>query len=317
MIAVVSSELAQRWIIGGTLGVLVVASLIGLLLKRNAKSDKAKLAVSNLNARTTAWWVMAAILGFAVYIGIGGATILFAILSFLALREMLTLAPTRRADHETMFWAFFVMIPIQYYLVYIPWYGMYTIFIPIYCFLFIAIRIALAGDCTDYLSRAAKIQWGVFICVYCVSHMPAILTLNMPSFGRYPWEMLVWFVIVVQMSDVFQYVWGKLLGKHKVAPTISPNKTWEGLIGGVLSATALGVGLYAITPFTLWQAARIGFIVAILGFFGGVVMSAIKRDAGVKDYGHTIPGHGGVMDRIDSLAFAAPVFFHVVRYWFT
>jgi phosphatidate cytidylyltransferase len=115
---------------------------------------------------------------------------------------------------------------------------------------------------------------------------------------------------------VLQYVWGKLLGKRKIAPHLSPNKTWEGFVGGVLSAAALGTGMYRITPFAPWQAAVIGLAVALLGFFGGIVMSAIKRDAGIKDYGHLIAGHGGMMDRIDSLTFAAPVFFHIVRFWF-
>ncbi|HEX8913728.1 MAG TPA: phosphatidate cytidylyltransferase, partial [Humisphaera sp.] len=289
-------------------------------LRLTTKSDAGKRTVANLNARTRAWWVMAAVFGGAIYAGPLGAVILFGLVSFFALREMLTLTPTRRADHHTLFWAFFVFVPLQYYLVYTRWYGLFSILIPVYGFLFLAIRSTLAGDYTKYLERTAKVQWGVMICVYFVSHAPALLTLRLKDAGwadgSHNWKLIVWLVVTVQMSDVLQYCWGKLFGKHKVAPNISPSKTWEGLIGGALSATALGVGLSFLTPFPLWPAAAIAFTVVALGFFGGLVMSAIKRDAGVKDYGHLIGGHGGMMDRIDSITFAAPVFFHVVRYYF-
>jgi len=314
------SETAARWLVGGTLIILGVATIIGQILRLRAKSDTAppdrRRTVANLNARIRAWWIMVAVFASANYFGRTGATILFALISFLALREMLTLTPTRRGDHHTMFWAFFVLIPIQYFLVYIRWYGLFAIFIPVYGQIFLAIRSTLTGDYTRYLERTAKIQWAAFICIYCISHAPALLTLPVYGYGDHPWGLLVWLVIVVQMSDVLQYCWGKLLGRRKIAPHISPNKTWEGFIGGVLTATLLGAALYRITPFNPWQAAIIAFTVAVLGFFGGIVMSAVKRDAGVKDYGNLIEGHGGMMDRIDSLTFAAPVFFHIVRFFF-
>lgn len=303
-------------LVASVAGLLTVATIIGAVLAARAKTDAAKRTVENLNARTYAWWVMAAVFAAAIAAGPIGACILFALVSFLALREVVTLTPTRLGDHHTLFWAFFVMVPLQYYLVYIHRYGFFSIVIPVYCFLFIAIRSALSGDSTRYLERTAKIQWAVFICVYCVSHAPALLTLRIPGFERESWKLLVFLVVVVQMSDVLQYVWGKLLGKHKIAPHLSPNKTWEGFIGGVLTASAIGAAMTPITPFHAWQAAAIALMLALLGFFAGLVMSAIKRDAGVKDYGHMIAGHGGMMDRIDSLTFAAPVFFHVVRYYF-
>jgi phosphatidate cytidylyltransferase len=229
---------------------------------------------------------------------------------------MLTLSPTRRGDHHTLFWAFFVMVPLQYYLVYIHWYGFFLVFIPVYGFLFLAVRSTLTGDYTNYLERTAKIQWGVLICVFFLSHAPALLTLQVPGFDGKQWRLLAFLVIVVQMSDVLQYVWGKLTGRHKIAPHLSPNKTWEGFVGGVLTATLLGGALYRITPFTFPAACGLSLVICVMGFFGGIVMSAIKRDAGIKDYGHLIEGHGGMMDRVDSLCFAAPVFFHVLRYYY-
>jgi phosphatidate cytidylyltransferase len=313
--SLLADPIGRRLVIGVT-SLLSVASLIAFVLRLRAKTDSARLKTANLSSRIRAWWVMAGVFTLAIYFDALGATILFALISFLALREMLTIAPTRRGDHHSMFWAFFAIVPIQYYLVYIRWYGLFAIFIPVYCYLFLAIRSTLTGDYTSYLERTAKMQWSVFVCVYCVSHAPALLTLDVPGFGHHPWELLVWLVTVVQGSDVLQYVWGMLLGSRKIAPHISPNKTWEGFIGGVITATLLGIALSSLTPFTYREAAIIAFVVAIMGFFGGIVMSAIKRDAGIKDYGHLIEGHGGMMDRIDSLTFAAPIFFHIVRYWF-
>jgi phosphatidate cytidylyltransferase len=301
---------------GGVGALLTLATAAGAVLRSRAKSESARKTVENLNARTKAWWVMAIILGGALWAGPGATTVLFALVSFLALREMITLTPTRRADHHTLFWAFFVMVPVQYVLVYLGRVGLFTIVIPVYGFLFLAIRSTLTGDYKDYLRRTAEIQWGVMICVYCLSHAPAVMMLPLKNYGDGGWRMLVFLVLVVQMSDVLQYVWGKLLGRRKIAPHISPNKTWEGFVGGVLTATALGAALWKLTPFTPVQAAGMALLIALLGFFGGIVMSAIKRDAGVKDYGHLIEGHGGVMDRVDSLSFAAPVFFHVVRFYF-
>jgi phosphatidate cytidylyltransferase len=303
-------------LISGVAGLLLLATAIGVILRYAVHSQSGRQAVENLNARTRAWWVMVLIFGAAIGLGQAGACFLFAGISFLALREMLTLAPTRRGDHHTLFWAFFVMIPLQYYLIYIRWYGVYSIFIPVYAFLFLAIRSTLTGDFNDYLERTAKVQWGVMICVYCLSHAPALLMLDVRE-QPHSWKLLVYLVVVVQMSGVLQYVWGRLLGRLKIAPHISPNKTWEGFVGGVITAAAIGAVLHGLTPFTIERAALIALIIAIMGFFGGIVMSAVKRDAGIKDFGHLIEGHGGMLDRIDSLCFASPVFFHLVRYWYT
>ena len=301
---------------GGVAALLAVATGAGAVLRATVKSDAGRRTVDNLNARTRAWWVMAAVFAAATAIGPLGACVLYAFISFVALREVVTLAPTRPADHRALFWAFFVIVPAQYWLVYVERYGLFSVFIPVYGFLFLAIRGALSGDAARYLERTAKIQWAVFLCVYCVSHAPALLMLRIPGYEGESWKLLVFLVIVVQLSDVLQYVCGKLLGRRKIAPNLSPNKTWEGFVGGVLTATAVGAAMTPITPFHVWQAALFALVAALLGFFAGLVMSAIKRDAGVKDYGHLIAGHGGMMDRIDSLTFAAPVFFHVVRFYF-
>ena len=199
----------------------------------------------------------------------------------------------------------------------IQWYGLFAIFIPVYAFLFVPMRSALAGDTEDFLARTAKIQWGLMVAVYCVSHAAALLMLNIPGNEGEQAKLLLFLIVVVQIFDVLQYVFGGAIGKHRIVPKVSPNKTWEGTVGGIASATLVGALLWWITPFTPWASAAIALLLCIVGLAGGLVMSAIKRDRGIKDFGTLIEGHGGVMDRIDSLCFAAPVFFHVVRYFYT
>ncbi|RYG86109.1 phosphatidate cytidylyltransferase, partial [bacterium] len=221
------------WLFGGIAGLLVVASVVGFLLRRRGASK----TVDNLIARTNAWWIMVGVFAAALACGPGGVVLLFAFLSFHALREIVTLAPTRRGDHRTLFWAFFVALPLQYVLIYLGWYGLFTVMIPVYGFLFFAIRSAVCGDCNDYLERAAKVFWALMIAVYCLGHVPALLMLRIPDNDGGGWKLIVFLVFVTQLSDVLQYVWGKLVGRHKIVPTLSPNKTTEGYVGGTLSAT--------------------------------------------------------------------------------
>jgi len=297
----------------GILALLVVATLIGQIMRLRRRSD----VVDNLNARIKAWWVMSAVFALSLLTGGLGSVILFGLLSFFALREFITLTPTRPADHSALFWVFFIILPLQYYLVATQWYGFFSVLIPVYAFLFIPSRIAISGDANAFLERSSKIQWGLMVCVYCVSHVPALLMLEIPGYAGKNARLLFFLVVIVQLSDVLQYVWGKLLGRHKISPVISPSKTWEGFIGGTVSATLIGTALWRTTPFTVWQTMGMAFIITIMGFLGGLTMSAIKRDSGVKDWGSSIQGHGGVLDRIDSICFAGPIFFHLTRYFFT
>jgi phosphatidate cytidylyltransferase len=256
------------------------------------------------------------VLAVAFWLGAWGVTGLFALLSAVALREYtrVSAAPPERIVQVL---AYAVALPTQYLLIGIDWYGLYSIFIPVYAFLVLPITAALLGDGTRFLERAAKTQWGLMICVFCISHVPALMLLDIPGFEGRNLLLIAYLVLVVQASDVLQYVWGKLAGRHPVAPRLSPSKTVEGAVGGILSATALGAALHGVTPFTPAEAAGLSFAVCLMGFLGGLVMSAIKRDAGAKDWGSLIEGHGGVLDRLDSVAFAAPVYFHLVRYWWT
>lgn len=328
MIGLIDTTMLTLFI--GIGGILVLATVIAAILGF-AKRGQENSTLKNLNQRIAAWWAMALGLAITLLIGETAVIILFLGLSFLALREFLTIAPTHRSDHKTLVWLVYIIPVINYWFLWEDWYGAFAVLIPVYAFLFLPIRNALAGDTNNFLQRAAMIQWALMVCVYAISYIPAIMQLPvMMHNGREAAEgsalgtggaegalLMLFLVVVVQLSDVFQYVWGKTLGKHPVAPSVSPNKTWEGLIGGVLTATAIGAGLWWITPFVWWQAALLAFVSCLMGFFGGLVMSSIKRDRGVKDFGATIAGHGGIMDRLDSLSFSAPVFFHLVRFFFT
>jgi phosphatidate cytidylyltransferase len=155
------------------------------------------------------------------------------------------------------------------------------------------------------------------ISVFCISHIPALLNLDLPGFEGRNILLIIFLVIVVQTADTLQYVWSALIGEHLIAPRISKVKTYEGLIGSTLSGAAIGALLFWITPFNPAQSALMAAVICLLGFFGSLTMSAIKRDRGVRDWGPMVIGSGGFLDRLDSVIFAAPIFFHFVRFWWS
>ena len=300
---------------GGLIITLIIASSIGYGLKFKVGFSTPHAVIDNLNARINAWWVMILIIFAAAALGFYGVIGLFFVISFMALREFLSLLYIRRGDHLALAACFYVILPLQYFLVAIDWFSMFTIFIPVYGFLFLPILSALLGDTEHFLDRSTKVQWALMISVFCISHIPAILTLDIEGFEDKKLLLMIFLILVVQSSDVLQYVWGKLFGKHKIAPKLSPSKTVEGFVGGVVSASVLGGLLYWLTPFNPVQAVLMSLLICLMGFLGGLVMSAMKRSMGGKDWGNMISGHGGMLDRMDSLCFAAPIFFHVVRYY--
>src|SRR5688572_26563374 len=304
-------------LLGSVLGVLIVAYFVGRALRRQPESTASPAVVHTFNLRVRAWWMMTAILIGGFLLGYVTTVLLFGLVSFWALREFITMTPTRRGDHRTLFWTFFLFTPLQYIFVGLghEWYSVYTVMIPVYASLFIPARIAIAGDPKRFLERVAKIQAGLLICVYCLSHAPAILDLELTTGPGGPrWEItssppaapiedrsegpdakldsqpssseasstevtddrkygstasvLFFFVLIVQMNDVFQYMWGQLLGKYVIAPQINASRTWEGLIGGVLSTMLLGMLLWWATPYGVFWAGPIAGAVALAGFAG-------------------------------------------------
>ena len=304
------------WLMGGVAALLALASIIGWLLQRRARGHGGSATIDNLNARIRAWWVMVAILAACFLLGRGATIVLFAIASLFALREFVTLTPTRRGDHLPLIVCFYVLLPVQYWLIGADWYNLFAIFLPVYGFLLLPVLTALSGDTEQFLERVTKLQWGLMITVYCISYAPALLLVQVPGFREQNLLLLVYLLFVVQLSDVMQYVFGKLFGRHKIAPRVSPSKTVEGFVGGGLAATGAGAALWWLTPFSPLQSAGMAAAIVLAGFLGGLALSAVKRSLGAKDWGSMIEGHGGMLDRLDSVSFAAPVFFHLTRYFF-
>ena len=292
------------------LGILTFATLLFFVvgkLKPNAN-------LKELKSRTKSWWIMATMFIGATIINSTISYVAIGMLSFIAFRELYSVLGFRESDRRAIFWAF-IAIPIQYYLAYIGWYGAYIIFIPIVMFLFLPLRLVLKGETHGIIKSMSSLQWVLMLTVFGISHMAYLLSLHeivgFSSGGR---GLLLFLVFLTEINDVMQFTWGKLFGKHKIVPKVSPNKTWEGFIGGVISTTIIGYFLGFLTPLPTPQLLFVSFMIAISGFIGDIVMSSIKRDIGVKDMSTLIPGHGGVLDRIDSLAYTAPVFFHLVYY---
>jgi phosphatidate cytidylyltransferase len=311
-------------LIGAVLVLLAAATAVVQVLRRRPESGIDTAILETFRHRVRAWWVLFSVLAASFLLGHVVTVLLFGLISFWALREFITLTPTRPGDHRALFWVFFLMTPLQFVLVGSGYYGLYSIVIPVYGFLFVPARIALAGDYKRFLERTAKIQSGLLICVYCLSYAPALLMLKLPPLHDGGPDtgggvrLLFFFVLIVQLSDALQYAWSQLPSRHVIVPAINSTRTWEGLLGGTLSVTLIGTVLWWATPFHgihWWMASLMSAVTSLMGFAGGITMSAIKRDRGVKDYGTLVEGHGGVMDRIDSLCFAAPVFFHCTR-WF-
>ena len=293
------------------LGVLVSASLVTRLLGW-LKPD---MALDEIRSRVRSWWIIAGLFGMALVLERGWALFFFAWVSYLALKEYLSLIPTRRADRRVLLWAY-MAIPLQYLWIGMEWYGMFVVFVPVFLFLAIPARMVLIGDTKGFLRAAGTLHWGAMITIFSIGHLAYLLVLpsTVNPNGAGP-GLVLFLVVLTQLNDVSQFMWGKAVGRARVMPTVSPNKTWGGLLGGMATTVALALACYrALTPLALHEAVAAGVMISVFGFIGDVVISAVKRDLGVKDCGALLPGHGGILDRLDSLTFTAPLFFHFVFY---
>jgi phosphatidate cytidylyltransferase len=293
------------------LAVLVIASLaVRFLRMRNPANDYNELA-----ARIRTWWVIIVLLGTALLLPPLAGILLFAFISYLAFKEYITLIPTRRADHRVLFLAY-LAIPLQYYWVAIGWYGVFIVFIPVYVFLLLPLRMVLIGEMEGFIRAAGTLHWGLMVTVFSLSHAAYLLALpasGNPAAGGQ--GLLLYLLVLTELNDVAQYIWGKTFGRHKVLPKVSPKKTVEGLLGGILTTIVAAVILAPfLTPLLPWEAGAMGLILGLGGFFGDVTISAVKRDLRIKDSGTILPGHGGILDRVDSLTFTAPLFFHLLYF---
>jgi phosphatidate cytidylyltransferase len=258
-----------------------------------------------LRQRLQTWWGLVAILMSVILFQDQWVTILWGVISFFTFREYISLIPLRQADRSAL-WACFLSIPLQYYWVATQWYGMFIIFIPVYMLLILPLLLINSGQTQGFLHSAGRLHWGLMITVFSVSH--AAFLQRLPADPNMGAALLLCLLFLTAFNDIAQYIWGKSVGRHKITPSISPNKTWEGFLGGVFSTTAL-MTLFApyLTPLTPLEAFAAGLIISVGGFFGDLSISAIKRDIGIKD--------SGILGRLDSLMFTAPLFFHFVRYF--
>lgn len=291
-------------------GILIFASILFYVIgKINPKAN-----LKELKDRTKSWWFMATIFILATIVNTNISYIAIAFLSFVAFRELYSLLGFRDSDRRAIFWAF-ISIPIQYYLAFIGWYGAFIIFIPVVMFLILPLRLVLKGNTNGIVKSMSLLQWTLMLTVFGISHMAYLLSLpEIDGFNSGGRGLLLFLVFLTEINDVMQFTWGKLLGKNKIIPKISPNKTWEGFVGGLISTTIIGYFLGFLTPLSTIQTIFVSFMIALSGFVGDIVISSVKRDIGIKDMGNSIPGHGGVLDRIDSLSYTAPVFFHLIYY---
>jgi phosphatidate cytidylyltransferase len=301
------------WTLAGIVALLVVATVVVALMRRGDASNRH----AELAARVRSWWALVAVFAVAISFSRALAVVFFAILSFLALKEYLSLIPTRRADRRVLFWAY-LCVPLQYLWVWREWYNLFLIFIPVWAFLFIAMRMVLRGETRDFLRAAGTIHWGLMTMVFGLSHLAYLLVLpEGKPVAAHGAALLLFVVLLTELNDVAQYVWGRAIGRRKVIESVSPKKTVEGLVGGAATTTVIAFLLAPLlTPLTPLDSIAVGLMIGFGGFLGDVTISAVKRDIGVKDSGSMIPGHGGILDRIDSLLFTGPVFFHFMAYFY-
>jgi phosphatidate cytidylyltransferase len=298
---------------GGIVGLLIIATVIIAWLTRYRPQQN----FNELHLRLRSWWWMTSIFMVSLFVSKITSLVILGFISFLAFKEYLSLIPTRRADRRVLLWAY-LAIPIQYYWIGIEWYGMFIIFIPVYMFLYLPIPMLIIGETQGFLRAAGTLHWGLVITVFCLSHAAYLIAL--PEAGN-PLAggagLLLFLIFLTEINDISQYIWGKTFGKHKIIPKVSPNKTWEGFLGGFMTTIVFSALLAPwLTPMNVPFSLLAGALIAIAGFFGDVSISALKRDLGIKDSGSLVPGHGGILDRVDSLTYTAPLFLHFIRYFY-
>lgn len=305
-------------------GILLVVSVTAFILSLRETPDteagrrKAE-ALSDFRDLVRASWYMMLVFWIGWALGETVATVLFALISFFALREFITLSPTRRGDHRALILGFFVVLPIQFVLVATRRFDLFTVFIPVYAFLALPVVSALADDPLRFLERNAKLQWGIMVCVYGMSHVPALLLLRFAGYEGKQAFLVFFLVIVVQSCMVAQHLASRRLARRPVAPHVSSSFNWPSWGIGLAAGGLLGALLSGITPFKPGQALGMALIACVAGSLGHLVMKALKRDRGVTNWGNesrSVTGATGMLDRVDAMCFSAPVFFHSVRWYF-
>ncbi|SFB67376.1 phosphatidate cytidylyltransferase [Polaromonas sp. OV174] len=302
-------------------GLLAVVSTVALVLslKDRHEDDLHSENLKAFNSLLNTSWLMSTVFWIGWTLGETVATVLFGLVAFLALREFITLSPTRQGDHRSLVLVFFVVLPVQFALVITQRFDLVTVFIPVYVFLALPVVSALADDPQRFLERNAKLQWGIMVCVYGMSHVPALLLLKFPDYQGKTAFLVFFLVFVVQGGMIVQHLVSRKLRRQPCAPNVSKSFNWTSWLIAMLVASLAGGLLAGLTPFKPAQAVAMALIACVSGSLGHLVMKALKRDRGITNWGSegkSITGASGLLDRVDALCFAAPVFFHSVRWYF-
>lgn len=276
--------------------------------------DAAKLArYAVLNSRIRATWSLLAVFTIAFAIGTEALLVVFALASFFALREFVSLTPIKPADHWALVIAFYLVIPLQYLLLGFGRNSPFSVLIPVYIFLLLPIIVAIKQDNDRFLERVAKLQWGLMISVYCISHAPAIALLSIKGYeGRGP-LLLLFFMAVLYVTEVAQVGLSAALGGRSLRS--NPNKTVQGVFAGAAVGALIGTGLWWLTPFLWWQALLMSLVIVGTSYLGTVVLAAVKASLGAKSWDTELDLTRGVLERLDGLTFAAPLFWMITRYF--
>ena len=299
-----------QWVIAIILMILVIATTLfwiwGMI--------KPSKLVDEMQIRTRSWWIMCSIFIFASVVDPVITYLALGFLSFLTLREIYSLLSLRETDRSVLFFCY-LSIPIQYFLAFKGYYTLFLIFIPVFMFIIIPFLLVLTGETKDIIRTMCILPTSLMLGVFGISHLALLINFpEMNSNGVSGKALLLFLIFITEANDIMQFVWGKIFGKHKILPKVSPNKTWEGFIGGVISTAIIGYFMGFLTPLNSWQLILLSGSIAIFGFMGDAIMSAVKRDFGVKDMSNAIPGHGGILDRVDSLSTTASPFFHMIYF---
>ena len=292
----------------GAIGILIPLTILGEVIATRSPGP----VIETYRTRVHSWWAMVILFAGALLLGRTGVLLLFAFAAFAALREFITFSTKNQADHLSLAMGFYLVLPLQFLFIGLGWTALFTVFIPVYAFLLLPMVSVLRGKPERFLIRVAETQWGLMICVYCASHVPALMTLEIPGFADRSVLLIAFLILVVQLGDLLDFYFGRRIGRRKIAPGLSP-KTWEGMVLGVASAALIGGAFAWLTPFGILGAALMAALASLTGMLGSLVLTAIKRDKGVRDWSHLIPGQGGFLDQLDSVLFAAPMFYHVVH----
>ena len=301
------------WMLIGTFTTLCGGTVVRIVALRKVEPELAKKRMGSLKV----WWTLAIMMALAAVFQQSGAAVVLAIASFLGLREFLDLIGKQRIGRIAVVVAF-VSVPLQYSLIAMGLENEAKFILPVGMLLLLSTVRLVNGETQGFIRTTAGVYWGVMLLVYCLSHAALLFpfaTDHMPAVGASGWFLFV--VIITEMDDIAQALVGRAIGRRKITPTISPNKTWEGFLGGVIASVVLSLFLAPwLTSFPpvstlrgLLLSAGSGLLIVTAGFFGDINMSAVKRDVGVKDGSSILPGMGGMIDRVDSLTFTAPAFY--------